>query len=445
MTPLESARAVADAVLYEGYVLYPYRASSAKNQVRWQWGVLMPPDVAALDPSERSSNRTDVVVDGSRGTLRATVRFLQVQRRHVEDATGARVDRLDVGDASYAPWDEACEREVVLDVPLDRDLDTSVEVAGGTDVEELDGGRLVRVREPLTVGLRTHAERPVSPYPVTLVTLRVENRTAGGDPGGDRSGRSPEWLRRALVACHVLLELEHAAFVSQLDPPQWASGFVAGCVNDGVFPVLAGPDGQAGLVLSSPIILYDHPQLAPQSESSFFDALEIDELLSLRTATLTDEEKREMRGTDPRAASLLDEVEDMPPELWERLHGTVRYLDAMTALAPPPAPTQLDVPWWDPGSDTSVDPENDSLRIGDADVRRGTRVILRPGVRRADAYDLFLAGRTATVAAVLHDVDGHQHLAVTVDEDPGAELKSAHGRYLYFAPDEVEPLTGAST
>ena len=49
MTPMEAARAVADAVLYEGYVLYPYRAGSAKNQVRWQWGVLMPPDVLALD------------------------------------------------------------------------------------------------------------------------------------------------------------------------------------------------------------------------------------------------------------------------------------------------------------------------------------------------------------------------------------------------------------
>jgi hypothetical protein len=108
-------------------------------------------------------------------------------------------------------------------------------------------------------------------------------------------------------------------------------------------------------------------------------------------------------------------------------------------------PAELEVPWWDPGSDASVDPEHDSLRIGDADVRRGTRVILRPGVRRADAYDLFLAGRIATVAAVLRDVDGHEHLAVTVDEDPGADLKSAHGRYLYFAPDEVEPLTGAST
>jgi hypothetical protein len=87
-----------------------------------------------------------------------------------------------------------------------------------------------------------------------------------------------------------------------------------------------------------------------------------------------------------------------------------------------------------------VDPDNDAVVIAGREVRRGTRVVLRPGVRRADAYDLFLAGRTATVAAVLHDVDGNQHLAVSVDDDPGSDLKSAHGRFLYFAPDEVEPL-----
>jgi len=100
----------------------------------------------------------------------------------------------------------------------------------------------------------------------------------------------------------------------------------------------------------------------------------------------------------------------------------------------------LETPWWDPGSDASVDPEHDTVRIGEVEVGRGTRVILRPGVRRADAYDLFLAGRTATVAAVLFDVDQGTHLAVTVDDDPGSDLKESHGRYLYFAPDEVEPL-----
>ncbi len=444
MNPLESARAVADAVLYEGYVLYPYRASSAKNQVRWQWGVLMPPDAVEVDPSEASSNRTDVVLDGSGATLRATVRFLQVQQRYVEDATGSRVARLEAGEASYVPWDEAREQELEFDVPLDSGLDTTFDVPGGTTTEDLPGGvgRLVRICAPLRVRVVAAVDQPISPYPVSLVSLRVENLTP---PSSQPAAGRPAWLRRALVACHVLLEAQNAAFVSQLDPPQWAKGFVGACVNEGIFPVLAGPPEQAAIVLSSPIILYDHPQLAPQSESSFFDSLEIDELLSLRTMTLSDEEKREVRGTDPRVASLLDEVDAMPAELWERLHGTVRYLDSMTALAPPPEPSApLDVPWWDPGADGSVDPETDAIRINDVDVRRGTRVVLRPGVRRADAYDLFLAGRTATVAAVLHDVDGKEHLAVTVDEDPGADLKSAHGRYLYFAPDEVEPLAELS-
>ena len=68
-------------------------------------------------------------------------------------------------------------------------------------------------------------------------------------------------------------------------------------------------------------------------------------------------------------------------------------------------------------------------------------MILRPGVRRADAYDLFLAGRDGDRRGrAVHDVDQGSHLAVTVDDDPGADLKDAHGRYLYFAPDEVEPL-----
>jgi hypothetical protein len=53
---------------------------------------------------------------------------------------------------------------------------------------------------------------------------------------------------------------------------------------------------------------------------------------------------------------------------------------------------------------------------------------------------MFLAGRTATVAAVLFDVDQGTHLAVTVDDDPGSDLKESHGRYLYFSPDEVEPI-----
>ncbi len=450
-----AARALADAVLYEGYVLYPYRATSPKNQVRFQWGVLMPADVVARDSSERDTLRTGVVVEGRASELTVQVRFLHVQRRSVQRVTEdgfADAERLDTATAAHVPWDEAVERETTITVPLvvspgstPASDEQTIDVPGGEEIEHLAAGgrvvgRLVRTREPVRLGVRVTVARPSSPYGVVQVDVQVRNLTPATRTPGDTR---PAWLRRALVAAHVLLGIDGGRFVSQLDPPEWAKGYVAECTNEGVFPVLANPGEDATVMLASPIILYDHARVASESASTFFDALEVDELLSLRTMTLSEEEKREARGTDPRTAALLDEVDAIGPDLWDRLHGTVRYVDAMTV--PPddgavPEPASPETPWWDPGADSSVDPETDTIPIGGVEVGRGSRVVLRPGKRRADAFDMFLAGREATVAAVFHDVDSGRHLAVTIDDDPGADLKDSHGRYLYFAPDEVEPL-----
>ena len=43
---------------------------------------------------------------------------------------------------------------------------------------------------------------------------------------------------------------------------------------------------------------------------------------------------------------------------------------------------------------------------------------------------------------MFRDVDGDEHVAVTVDDDPAAEVLAWQGRFLYFHPDEVEPLPG---
>jgi hypothetical protein len=381
------------------------------------------------------------------------VRFLQLQHRVIERRTGNRfrpVKRLDVGDTSYTAFDEAVP--CGFEVPVGEDGgEVELEVPGSREVEELresDGtvrGRMVRVRRPLLLGVTMRVERPESPYAVRVLSVCVDNRTRppGLDTHSRRGPARPAWLRRALVADHLLLRVDGGRFLSLTDPPEWARPLAESRSHEGLFAVL-GPATDDSVMIASPIILYDHVALAPESQSTFFDALEVDELLSLRTMTLSEEEKREMRGTDPRAAALLGEVDAMPPELWDRLHGTVRYLDQMSGGPVAPADQgelpPLETPWWDPGSDASVDPEHDIVLIGETPVSRGTRVILRPGVRRADAYDLFLAGRPATVAAVLFDVDQGTHLAVTVDDDPGSDLKDSHGRYLYFAPDEVEPL-----
>lgn len=427
------AQDVADAVLFEGYVLYPYRASSSKNQVRWQWGVLMPPAYAELDPSERTGSRTECLLEGDNAQLTVRVRFLQVQRRTIESQAGEELASLDVGDTTYVPWDEAIERCVDLELPLtDLPFERPFFVEGGVDRESLgDKGTLVRRRELLSGVVSVRATKLPGPYGVRKLTLTVTNTTQS--EASDRTSA----LREALVACHLLLAVGGGRFISLLDPPEWATGYVAECENVGAFPVLAGDPGRTDLVLASPIILYDHPQIAAESQGDLYDATEIDEILSLRTMTLTEDEKREVRGTDPRAAAVLDQVDFMPPDLLDRLHGTIRYLRKATEPEPAPAGQQ---PWWDPGNDASVSPETDTVDIAGVPVGNGARVRLRPGRRRADAQDMFLAGQLATVAAVLLDVDGKTHIAVALDDEVG-EIQRAHGRFLYFAPDEVEPVT----
>jgi hypothetical protein len=189
-------------------------------------------------------------------------------------------------------------------------------------------------------------------------------------------------------------------------------------------------------LLISPIILYDHPEIAEQSGTALFDCTEIDEILTLRVMTMTDEEKAQARATDPRAARIIDQCDDMTPEAMARLHGVLRDPHADTGLVPE-IPEGID--WWDPLADNAVRPELDAVLVNGVRVARGSQVRLRPR-RNADAQDIFVAGKTARVTSVHEDVEGNKHVAVVVDDDPAAELHEWYGRYLYFSPDEIEPL-----
>jgi len=157
--------------------------------------------------------------------------------------------------------------------------------------------------------------------------------------------------------------------------------------------------------------------------------------------TLTDEEKREARGTDPRARQIVDRADGIPDEIFERLHGAMRSLRpaATAATAEPSAESELLSSWEDflnPPGETP--PEDASLSIAGVLVARGSRVILRP-TRRADSMDFFLAGREARVEGVYSDVENESYIAVTLADDPTADLGAATGRFFYFYPDEIEP------
>ena len=246
----------------------------------------------------------------------------------------------------------------------------------------------------------------------------------------------------------MIITVSGGSFVSMTDPPEWAQSGGRACENIGCWPVLAGPAGSRQVMLASPIILPDHPEVASESPGELYDGTEIDEILTLRTLALSAEEKAAARATDPRAAALIDRVDAMDAPTMAQLHGTIRALRPRRAppsrRPPRRASRRGERPLVGSGADASVSPGTDAVIVAGHRVARGSRVILRPGIRRADAQDMFLAGRAALVEAVLFDVDDTAYLAVTLADDPAADLQSAHGRFLYFAPDEVEPdaMTG---
>ncbi|MEU1852279.1 hypothetical protein ABZ499_24145 [Streptomyces sp. NPDC019990] len=488
--------AVADAVLYEGYLLYPYRRSSAKNRVRWQFGVLFPRDWVESDgpvvPGVSGSadswyQQTECLLrirDPGDASVRVRVRYLQTQRKQVEetgpDGRYHAVASLRTDDGTtHLTFDEAVPRERETGVPLDELLKgehtVAVGAAAGEDIQPLPSGagRIVRRRDEVRADTTVTAQRLAG----GLCRLRVRTTNSGTAPQA-RTARD-EALRRSLIATHTLIGGDGVEFVSMTDPPADLRTLARSCRNEFTFPVLGGEaEDDARVLLSAPIILPDHPRVAPESPGDLHDAAEIDEILTLRTMLLTDEEKREARATDARAAAILDRVDTMPQEVFERLHGAIRSLTPATPATPaasaraasaapapvapaapapaapaPAAPVTSAAPvtpppvegpaWWQEGADDGLSPATDTVLVGGVPLGGGSRVRLRPRGRGADAQDMFLAGRTAEVAAVFHDVDGSVRLAVTLDDDPAAELHTWYGRFHYFRPDELEPLEPA--
>jgi hypothetical protein len=436
----DQAQRVADAVLWEGYVLYPYRASAAKNQVRWQYGILTPRAYSEADGYERWSMQTECVLElGNEATVDVKLRYLQVQTRTVEEAVAGGfkpVAELEVDGELWASWDEAVEHS--LDIPavdLARPGVRAVPIVldAAREVEPLgDAARVVRERFAVRGVARLECEHCPGPYPLGRLRVTVENHTDWDEPNAPRDVA----MRRSLVGVHTLLHSDDARFISLLEPPEFARAAVEACTNDGTFPVLIGDPAEPTTVLSSPIILYDHPAVALESPGDMCDLTEIDEILALRILTLTDDEKRLARSTDPRAAAIVDRIEAFSPDTFASLHGEMRTIGSVGAPTDP-------LPWWEPEVDAEVNPWEDSIEIAGVRVAKGSKVRLRPGQvagRRADAQDLFLVGRDATVAGVFFDVDGAQHVAVTLDDDLAADLHEEKGRFMYFHPDEVEPL-----
>ena len=399
-------------MIYEGYVLYPYRASAAKNQLRWQFGVLAPRPFSERTSSEPWAMQTECVLEAPASALvRVQVRFLRVQARLVQQARPDEGDEftpvasLEVDGQLWTTWDESTEHQIDLG-PLavaslllagcKESVASEVEFAlEGREEREKAAGRLgkvvgrvfaICVRSP--VGSRSRRRRSMVPGGLTRLRVRVENLTPWlGGPDTKRD----ETVRNSLVAVHVLAAVDDGRFISSLDPPDYAESAVASCANIGSFPVLIGENGADDVHL----VVADHP-LRPSGGGAREPGRHVRrhrDRRDPRPSRPHTDRGGETRGprTDDLAASIIDRCDAMPPEVFERLHGAIRSVAAerpSRAGGTEPAPC----PGGTPRCDASVDPAHDTIVLGAVEVGKGAKVRLNP-TRRADAQDFFLAGR----------------------------------------------------
>jgi hypothetical protein len=329
---LDAAKKIAEAVLYEGYLLWPYRRSARKNQQRWTFGGVYPREYSvARGEDDPWIMPTQCLLQGDEGSsIEVGVRFLHVVERKVAKKTGEApefVDELRVGGERYLAWDEAAEREIAvgsftLSELLGSPKQVEIDVSGGSKEDPLAepaggvAGALVRSWRPLRGAVEVGAERVRKG--AFRVTVRITNATPWG--GEDREST----LRQTFISTHTTLRVEGGGFVSLMDPPEELTEAAEGCENLKTWPVLVGEEGDRSTMLSSPIILYDYPQIAPESPGDLFDGTEIDQMLILNVLNLTDGEKEEMRASDPRGREILERCESLSPEDLMKLNGTFR-------------------------------------------------------------------------------------------------------------------------
>lgn len=396
---------IVNAVLYEGYILYPYRASSKKNQrERFTFGRIYPQEY-----SERQNGREPCLMqteclarNGSHdAALEITVCFLQPVARE----TGEQI------------WLEAIERELKLSpVPLDRAIAKSHPFEFGSD--RVADGAVVR-RNAAINGRVEVATRIVDPDTLKI-SVRILNETHLDEDTID----SPERvLMYTFASTHTILHAMGARFVSALDPDPNCTELAAACRNIGAWPVLVGDKerDERDVMLASPIILYDYPQIAPESAGNFFDSTEIDELLTLRVQALSDTEKIEMQRVDQQARKILERAESLRPQEFLQMHGTLRKVHKPNEeFFNPSEPRERAV-------------------VDGVTLQPGDRVRIRPK-RRADVMDIALEGKIAIIEAIEEDVDKNVHFAVVLEDDPGRDIGLMRyiGHRFFYAADEVE-------
>ena len=439
---------IADAILYEGYVLYPYRASSRKNRSRFTFGRVYPKSYSITQTeSEPFVTQTECLLRRGRdeAVVDLRLRFLQPIIREVglftqplnglhgvpENESFRIVPEVHLDGRLYQSWQEAAEREIHLTRASLASLRDRVEsipfwFPASNEIEPIrDRAGLIRAfirrRCAQIEGVGTASAERIDDW-VYKVTVTIANLTHVEEV--DLTGEGAILLK-TFASTHAILSVSNGEFISLLDPPPAYSSSGADCKNIGTWPVLVGEktNGGADTMLSSPIILYDFPTIAPESPGELFDGTEIDEILTLRVLTMTDEEKSEMNQLDDKTRRILERTESLSKEELLGMHGEMRRTGPFEHVS------------FDANTrPKSVTIEGTELQVGDA-------VIIRPK-GRADVMDIALEGKIAVIESIEQDAEDRIYLALVLDEDPGRDLGLARqpGHRFFYGINEVEPF-----
>ena len=437
---------VVQAVLYEGYILYPYRASARKNRQRFTFGRVYPEAYhEAQNGAEPCSMQTQCLIEDAGARVEIRVRFLHPLAREIGVVEAPmdelpphdrsdffhEVPELEVDGTLYPSWQEAMERDAHLALTPIADLLAGPRTVlfhfpASRTIEAIrnHSGKIagVIVRRQVEVAGRVEISAESIDDRVSRLTVRVVNTTPVAPV---QLGEMDAIVMRTFASTHTILAAAPGAFLSALDPPSLYAGAQAACRNIGTWPVLVGAEAarERDTMVSSPIILYDYPKIAPESPGDLFDGGEIDEILTLRIMTMTEAEKNEMRRVDAQARAILERTEALPGEHLLRLHGVMK-------------PTgNFGQEFFNPATRAQ------SVTVDGVALRTGDRVVVRPK-HRADAFDMAIDGKVAIIESIEQDAEDKMHLALVLEDDPGKDLGFLRqpGHRFFYGADEIEPL-----
>jgi hypothetical protein len=305
------------------------------------FGAVYPQAWQQHHPDVHAATQTQCIIQGTDDAeVEITVRFLHLRGKRLVKINPEKfgrdqfqpTDTIKAGDKTYYSGWEAEERKINVGRHKIKDLiDGSIENSIHFEEEQMSdilfknekvAGNMIIRQSAINGNVRVSA-KPVGIHEEGYqITIKIANTTPVDNP---KQCSRDEIYFRSFLSANTILQAEKGKFISKTDPPQAWQEVNEACKNVNTWPVLIDKDDKT--MLSSPIVLYDYPEIAPESRGDMFDSTEIEEMLMLQVAALTDEEKKEVEQTDGKMKAMLERVRNTTPEELLKLHGGFKDIE----------------------------------------------------------------------------------------------------------------------